>query len=271
MLYGMKDCANLTWKDRSGNIVLYSDYARTTSLEFTSDQVYAYGKSSKRVRWDLDREATMTFETELFDLSVLAVLFGTSLVEGTNNVSARDLFSLEAGELTGTLSATPATDTLAVYQVDPEATATHIQQLTLASSETPASGEYYIDDSNVITVSEDDFAEGGSFAAYYLTSKNVQYFTVNETDFPEAYEIWGQTTIRSVLQEDTYVDFYLPNAKPQSNVTLTMSADDVATLSITVDCLADGNGDMMTWSMIEDDEEEEETTTEESTDEEVTE
>ena len=40
------------------------------------------------------------------------------------------------------------------------------------------------------------------------------------------------------------------NVKPQSNVTLTMDVDNVCSLEVTWDILADKSGDMMRWSKI---------------------
>jgi hypothetical protein len=247
----MKDVANLRFEDQDGNVVLYSDYGRTSTLEFTSDQVYAYNKSTKSVRFDNNREGTMTFETELFDLSLLALLFGTSLKEGEQDIAKREKFTVSKGVTTlDALEAAPADGTLSVFEVDPKAMASHVRQLTLAASETPAAGEYYINKDNQIIVNADDFADGGAVAAYYLTSTNVKYFTVDAESFPEGYVIYGDTKIRGVDQKDEYIQFKLYNAKPQSNVTFGMDSDNVASLSISVDILSDGSGNMMTYSQI---------------------
>ena len=57
MLYALKDCANLRVENAStGKVELYVNYAKTTSLEFSSDQTFAYNKNVKAVRFDSNRE-----------------------------------------------------------------------------------------------------------------------------------------------------------------------------------------------------------------------
>lgn len=57
MLYALKDCANLRVENAStGKVDLYVNYAKTTSLEFSSDQTFAYNKNVKAVRFDSNRE-----------------------------------------------------------------------------------------------------------------------------------------------------------------------------------------------------------------------
>ena len=57
MLYALKDCANLRVESAStGKVALYVNYAKTTSLEFSSDQVFAMNKNVKAVRFDSNRE-----------------------------------------------------------------------------------------------------------------------------------------------------------------------------------------------------------------------
>ena len=84
MLYGLKDCANLTVKSKNtGDIALYSDYAKTSTIEFTSESVYAYNKTTKAVRWDNNREGTFNTTMEIFNMNIIAMLFGSTLEEKT--------------------------------------------------------------------------------------------------------------------------------------------------------------------------------------------
>lgn len=51
MLYGIKDAANLhVYSQATGKPVLYADYAKTSSIDFTADSVYAYNKTTKAIR-----------------------------------------------------------------------------------------------------------------------------------------------------------------------------------------------------------------------------
>jgi hypothetical protein len=59
-----------------------------------------------------------------------------------------------------------------------------------------------------------------------------------------------QAKMRGTDQNDTYHQIYFPNIKPQSNVTITMSDENIGTLDITWDLMADDSGDMMIMSEI---------------------
>lgn len=57
MLYGIKDAANMQIiSQATGKPVLYCNYAKTSSIEFTSEETYAYNKTTKAIRWDKARE-----------------------------------------------------------------------------------------------------------------------------------------------------------------------------------------------------------------------
>ena len=78
MLYALKDCANLRVENAStGKVDLFVNYAKTTSLEFTSEQVFAMNKNVKAVRFDSNREGTFKTTMEVFPMDVIPMLFGT--------------------------------------------------------------------------------------------------------------------------------------------------------------------------------------------------
>lgn len=89
-IYGMKDAANLILRDKvTGLPVLYVDYANATSSEWTSEQVYATKKGANAIRWDNGRTGTLTIDTELFDFSLLAMVMGSDIKEGKDNLFTR--------------------------------------------------------------------------------------------------------------------------------------------------------------------------------------
>ena len=51
MLYGIKDCCNMQIVPlATGKPSLYVNYAKTSSIDFTSEAVYAYNKTTKAIR-----------------------------------------------------------------------------------------------------------------------------------------------------------------------------------------------------------------------------
>lgn len=94
--YGMRDAANLTFVNKkTGNIDLFLDYANATSTEWTSDRVYATKKGTNAIAWDTGRVGTLTIDSELFDLSYLAMILGSDITKGTNQVIKRKVYDVE--------------------------------------------------------------------------------------------------------------------------------------------------------------------------------
>ena len=250
MLYGLKDCANLTVKSKETNkIKMYADYAKTSTIEFTSESVYAYNKNTKAVRWDKNREGNFKTTMEIFNMDIIAMLFGSELEEKQIPFMKREVCPVNGGKATLTTQDTIKTGTLAVYKLDPSDMKTNIKEQAVG---TPASAEntYSISD-KVITLNTTTFPDDtGYVACYYMVDTNAQTFTVDNVSFPGGYEIYGDTALRNTDQVDEFVQFQLMNVKPQSNVTITMDVDNVCSLEITWDILSDKNGDMMRWSKI---------------------
>ena len=95
MLYGLKDCANLQiFSSLDNKLKLYCNYAKTSSMEFTSESVFAYNKTTKAVRWDKSREGTFKTTLEIFDMSVLALLFGTEISNGEIPFAKREVLKV---------------------------------------------------------------------------------------------------------------------------------------------------------------------------------
>ena len=250
MLYGLKDCANLTVKSKETNkIKLYADYAKTSTIEFTSESVYAYNKNTKAVRWDKNREGTFKTTMEIFNMDIIAMLFGSELEEKQIPFMKREVCPVKGGKATLTTQDTIKTGSLAVYKLDISDMKTNLKEQTVGTP-TSAENTYSISE-KVITLNTTTFPDDtGYVACYYMVDTNAQTFAVDNVSFPGGYEIYGDTALRNTEQVDEFVQFELMNVKPQSNVTLTMDVDNVCSLEVTWDILADKNGDMMRWSKI---------------------
>lgn len=234
---------------KDGKIKLYVDYAKTSTIEFTSDSVYANRKNVKAVRWDNNREGTFTTTMEIFNMDVIAMLFGVDIIAGKVPFMKREVCQVKGGKATLTTSDTIKTGTLAIYKLDTSDMKSNLDEQKVG---TPATSENtYSIDGKTITLNTTTFTDNdGYVACYYMVETDAKSFTVDDVSFPGGYEIYGDTNLRNTEQNDEFVQFHLTNVKPQSNVTLTMDVDNVCSLEITWDILSDKNGDMMTWSKV---------------------
>lgn len=252
MLYGLKDCANLTVRSKNTNdIALYADYAKTSTIEFTSESVYAFNKGTKAVRWDKNREGTFKTTMELFSMDVIAMLFGSELSEANVPFMKREVCQVKDGKASIASADTIKEGSLAVYKLDPSDMKTNLEEQKTGTPDTTPN-TYSISEKE-LTLSKTTFPDDtGYVACYYMVDTNAQTFTVNNVTFPGAYEIYGDTALRNTEQMDEFVQFKLMNVKPQSNVTLTMDVENVCSLEVTWDILSDSNGDIMRWSKVAD-------------------
>lgn len=247
MLYALKDCANLRVDTaKTKKTVMYVNYAKTTSLEFTSEQVFAMNKNVKAVRFDSNREGTFTTTMEVFPMDIIPLLFGTSFSNKSVPWAKREVLKVTGGA--ATLVGTPKTGTLQIYKVLEDDKITHVAEQGVGVTTT--ANKYSITGQALTFNTTETFVEDGYVACYYFVDTDVKSFTVDNVSFPGGYVIYGDTAIKGTDQDDNFVQFTLHNVKPQSNASLTMDVDNICTLEITWDVMGDAEGNMMTWSTI---------------------
>lgn len=248
MLYALKDCANLRIDNAAGKTQMFVNYAKTSSLEFTSDSVFAMNKNVKAVRFDSNREGTFTTTMEVFPMDIIPLLFGTNFNNETVPFAKREVLNVKSG--TATLTGTPKVGTLQVFKVEADDKLTHIKEQTVG---TPATTQdTYSIASKTLTFNATTFPDdNGWIACYYFVDTPAKTFTIDNVSFPGGYVIYGDTNLRGTDQVDEFVQFKLHNVKPQSNASLTMDVDNIATLEIVWDVMGDAEGNMLTWSTVE--------------------
>ena len=181
MLYALKDCANLRVENAStGKVDLFVNYAKTTSLEFTSDQVFGMNKNVKAVRFDSNREGTFTTTMEVFPMDIIPMLFGTKFDNKTVPWAKREVLKVTNG--TATLEGTPKTGSLQVFKVLEDDKLTHVAEQTVGATST--ANKYSISDKNLTFNTTETFAEDGYVACYYFVDTPVKTFTVDNVSFP---------------------------------------------------------------------------------------
>lgn len=95
--YGMKDAANLTLVDKkTKKVALFIDYANATSSEWSAERVYATKKGTNAIAWDSNRQGTLTIDSELFDLSYLALAIGSDIARGRDDIMKRKAVTVDA-------------------------------------------------------------------------------------------------------------------------------------------------------------------------------
>jgi hypothetical protein len=250
-LYGIKDCANLTLFDlATGKPVLYSDYANVSTNEWSAERVYANSKGVRAIAWDYDRQGTLQVEMEVFDLKWLAVLAGSDVVEGESQIAKREVVRVGAGK-TATLAGSPVAGSVQVVPLGADEIE-HIGEplVEVPTGSTVNTGQFSVD-GNTITFAS-DAVEGTPYAVYYLVNDSqTKTITISADKFPKAFKIVADALIREKeTGKDEFVQIEFPNARPQSNFTITMSATEPTNLQVTFDLFPNKDKAIATYKII---------------------
>lgn len=250
MIYGIKDCANLTIKrKKDGSPFLFTDYANVATNEWTSERVYANAKGTRSIGWDYDKQSTMTLETELFDLKFLAMLAGSEIEKGEADILKREVVYVGAGK-TATLKATPVEGSVALLAVGTDLTE-HIGEPLEEVELSPTGAQYSVTGAEIAFAT--DAVEGTAYAVYYVTKvQEAKKLTFSADKFPEMFEITADALIRErETGRDDFVQIQYHKAQPQGNFTITMSATEPTNLSITFDLYPDANKAIADYTIVE--------------------
>ena len=248
MLYGLKDCANLTVKSKKNDkVVLYADYAKTSTIEFTSESIYAYNKNTKAVRWDKNREGTFKTTMEIFNMDIIAMLFGSELENKDVPFMKRAVCPVKDGKAVIETEYDIKDESLAVFKLDASDMKSNLAEQLPGAPDTDED-TYSITGKN-LTLNQTTFPDDSEYiVCYFMVDTEAQTFMVDDVAFPGGYVIYGDTALRNTDQHDEFVQFELLNVKPQSNVTLAMDVDNACSLEVTWDIMSDTDGNMMRWS-----------------------
>lgn len=252
-LYGIKDSANLTlFSKKTGKPVLYADYCNQTSLNMSADTVYAMKKTARAISWDTSKEGTLTTEMQVFDLRWIALLMGSLDLDEKAEAPQtlpwvkREIVTLNASK-GATLLNTPKADTATLYALSKDG-------ITLGDE--VASTGFSISGTGLTVTGG---TEGEKYCIFYLTEvEKSRTFTVSGDKYPQGFRAVFDTMIRDTDQQDHFVQFDFKNLRPKSQMELTMSAEDVCTLSVEWDVLVDNSNEFFTFTYLDEEYEAEE-------------
>lgn len=251
-VYGIKDCANLSLFDLgTGNPVLFSDYANVSTNEWSAERVYANSKGTRAIAWDYDRQSTLAVEMEVFDLKWIALTAGSEIKKGESNVAKREIIRVGAGQ-TASLSQLPVDGSVQVVPVNPADEIEHIDVPLdeVTGGDALTSNQFSVTGKDITFSS--DAVEGTPYAVYFLTvSSQVKTITISADKFPKNFKVVADALIREKeTGNDEFVQIEYPNAKPQSNFTITMSATEPTNLSVTFDLFPNKDKEMAVYKVI---------------------
>ena len=281
--YGIKEVANVYFEalddDSSagiykGDIVLYLDTLKVSTIETTAENVAAQGGwgNPKLIQWDYGKEINLTLEDALISLESLRFMMGGS-IKKSSTTGAKVLVHRTAEVVVPSSGTIPALRDRDGNVITATASAAHpIRLINLG----PTTGERAAGKS-AGTRTQITTGTWGSSGLSALTFSNpkagisgvapevgdhIRAFWVEEVDsnntntsavevtispdtFPGTYKVVGDTFMRSEKTgKDEMFQFVINKAKVTSDVTITLEAEgDPSTFEMTLNVLRSSNED----------------------------
>ena len=276
--YGIKEVANVYFEALDddiktgvykGDIVLYLDSLKVSTIETTAENVAAQGGwgNPRLVQWDYGKEINITLEDALMSLESLRFMMGgaikrTSDDEGKATIVVHHTEEVEV-DANGKVPAPK--DHITGITMYPEAVAGHpiklinlgggtnsatagtrtqitsgkMQALNVVKFKNPAAG---INEETLPVAGDKIRIFWDEIVKNNTTTEDAVEVTISPDTFPGTYRVVGDTLIRSEKTgRDEPFQFIIGKAKVQSNVTLTLQAEgDPSTFEMTLNVLRDG-------------------------------
>ncbi len=242
--FGIKEVLDLFIQDyASGEPVALIDYAEASENSVTGERIRLKGGHGNvdQLSFDHSKESTFVLTVPMVDLNLLALLAGEDLINDTTSEILKTeevVVTDNAGTMEGTLSETPV-DSANVKFYKKEGIRDFGEPITGATVTTTD-----VD----FTGSTPSVSDGESvFAVYqFAAPAGAKEVKIKGNKFPKMVRMQGTGLARN--QEDdkdyaTHVKIY--KAKPQLDMTFTMSGTEATNLEITFDLFAEKlpNGD----------------------------
>ena len=260
--YGIKEVANVYFEAladgdgmNKGDIVLYLDTLKVSTVETTAENVSAQGGwgNPKLVTWDYGKDINVTLEDAVISWEEMRILMGAEMFTKSDAATghkviirknAEKVFAAgeeitfpvdkteNAGKTIEGKNRFPADEPSAYKWVDmsrgKRGTKSNINTLTAAGENETVRVRFFWEEE----VTQDDVATE---------------LVISPSKFPGTYRVVGDALIRSEKTgKDEAFQFVINKAKMLSEVTLTMQAEgDPSTFNMTLKVLRPDSGDMM--------------------------
>lgn len=232
--FGAKEVMDVILYDMSSNKpVIFFDTLKTSSIEVTSEKVYARGGkgNAKLITWELNKEGKLTIEDALLSPKSLELISGVATVTGAQTVYMRQATTydttgsipVDKGELYP-LTASPSGVIELAYTPKEAASGILVYEVE-NDCETPIVMTNATLTGKTLTVPA---AADKKLVVYYTFSSaaSTETYVIDSSHFSGTYKLVGNTVIRNrETGKDEAFQVVIPNLKWSSNLNLDFSAE----------------------------------------------
>lgn len=278
--YGIKEVADVMFYNigddgEPTSPVLYLDTLKVSTIEQTAEEAEARGGKGNPplIIWDYGKEINVTLEDALFSAKSMAILFGgqyrsdmytpdhkqirktfTYVAKdyndypktwnsnlGTHNVPDTAVVYDEFGVKKGTIGDFKNTD----LKTQKAALEKAIDNLNKADSDADGNLQKAVDSAKeTLEKAATTIDKNTYFVSFYVDITEVTEIEISPNTFPGNYYITGDTYARAQKNgKDEFFQFIIPNAKIQSEQTLTLEAEgDPTVFNLNLRVLRPANG-----------------------------
>ena len=217
--YGIKEVADVQFEAlqsnetlgvAAGDVVLYLDTLKVSTIETTAEQTEAKGGKGNPplIIWDFGKEITVTLQDALFSAASQAIMNNAVAESTATSIPIRYTEEVTVG------SAGAAVGKTAISSIRFINLSKGLRG-TVESTATVALDSAFGSSGDTVKLFYDINAESGSSSM----------FTISANSFPGTYKVVGDTFIRNRDGHDYSYQFVIPRAKIGSENTITMEAE----------------------------------------------
>ncbi len=218
------------------------DYANTSSVELTGENVFAYGGKGhpKKVTFSGERGGTMTVETQIQTPKLWELMSGGESSNTANFVKKAEAVVGADGVITLNETNAVADGSVCVY----------------LASDVNFESELECTVADKAITLKDAQTEGTEVVVFYgITRDDVYNINIKSTSFPKAFAIYGDTAMKT--EDDNILPYRMTvyKAVPQPNMSLSFANNgDPGTITLTLDLMEDKDHNMLDLTLLPEEE-----------------
>lgn len=255
--FGIKEVANVTFEalednakvgEKKGDIVLFLDTLKVSTIETTADSVSAQGgwSNPKLVTWDYNKDVNLTLEDALISMESLRFMLGGKKIKeasGEEGGKVKIRLTEEVVLVSDSGEGTVKLPTVKNH-IDDKDYATQPTKYKYINLDTGDRGE--VDTGHPL--SSTTCKAGEHLRIFWeqevdgTTNGTAAEIVISPNSFPGVYRVYGDTFMRNADGKDQAMQFIIGKAKVLSNTTITMQAEgDPSTFEMTLNVMKSTN------------------------------